>query len=67
MKAKDLIEKLNKLVKLKPDANVYFYADDETIEFIGKRVLEGKSLSDIELVLSRTYEGGVGLVSMSIE
>ena len=30
MKAKDLIERLNKLIQLKPDANVYFYVDDET-------------------------------------
>lgn len=67
MKAKELIEKLNKLVELKPDANVYFHVDDETIEFIGKRLLEGKSLSDIGLVLSRTYDGGAGLISVSTE
>ena len=28
MKAKDLIERLNKLIQLKPDANVYFYVDE---------------------------------------
>lgn len=67
MKAKELIEKLDKLIKLKPDANVYFYANDETVEFVGKRVLEGKSLSDIELVLSRSYEGGEGLIGVNIE
>lgn len=67
MKAKELIEKLNKLIKLKPDANVYFYANEETVEFIGKRVLEGKSLSDIELVLSRSYEGGEGLIGVDTE
>ena len=67
MKAKELIEKLNKLIKLKPDANIYFYADGETVELIGKRVLEGKSLSDIELVLSRSYEGGEGLIGINIE
>lgn len=67
MKAKELIEKLNKLVKLKPDANVYFYANDETIEFIGKRVLKGESLSNIELVLSRSYEGGEGLIGIDTE
>lgn len=61
MKAKELIEKLNKLIKLKPDANIYFYADGETVELIGKR---GKSLSDIELVLSRSYEGGEGLIGI---
>ncbi len=67
MKAKDLISKLNKLVQSKPDANVYFYADDEIVEFVGNRLLEGKSLSDIGLVLSRTYEGGEGLISINIE
>ena len=67
MKANNLIEKLNKLVKIKPDANVYFYANEEAVEFIGKRVLEGKSLSDIELVLSRSYEGGEGLIGVDIE
>lgn len=67
MKAKELIEKLNKLIKLKPGANVYFYANEETVEFIGKRVLEGKSLSDIELVLSRSYEGGEGLIGVDTE
>jgi hypothetical protein len=67
MKAKELIEKLNKLVEPKPDANVYFYANDETVEFIGKRVLEEKNLSDIELVLSRSYEGGEGLIGINVE
>lgn len=67
MKAKELIAKLNKLVELKPDANVYFYADDETIELVGKRLLEGKSLSDIGLTLSRTYDGGEGLISVITE
>lgn len=60
MKAKDLIAKLNKLVQINPGANIYFYAGEYVVESIGKRILEGKSLS-------RTYEGGEGLVSINIE
>lgn len=48
-------------------SQVFFYADDDTIEFVGKRLLEGKSLSDIGLTLSRPYEGGEGLISVDIE
>lgn len=65
MKAKELVEKLNKLIELKSDANVYLYVDEEIIENIGNRLIKEKNhLSDIDLVLSRSYEGGEGLISI---
>ena len=65
MKAKELAEKLNKLIELKPDANVYLYVDEEMIQVIGNRLIKEKNrLSDIDLVLSRSYEGGEGLISV---
>lgn len=67
MKAKDLMAKLNKLVELKPDANIYFYTAEDDIEFIAKRLSEGKHLSDIGFTLTRTYEGGEGLISIDTE
>lgn len=67
MKASDLIEKLNRLIEINPDANVYFYADDEGMTFIENRYLNGRHLSDIGLVLSRSYENGEGLISIDAE
>lgn len=63
MKATELIEKLNVLVKLKSDANVYFYISDDTIEDFVNKLSMNNRLSDIGIVLSRTYEGGEGLIS----
>lgn len=67
MKASKLIEKLSKLVEINPDANVYFYADEDGMEFVKSRHLNGIHLSDIGLVLSRSYENGEGLISIDIE
>jgi len=64
MKAKDLIAKLNKLIEINPDANVYFYSDEDVLGLIGNKLLKGESLSDIELTLSRTFENGEGLISI---
>ena len=67
MKAIELIAKLNKLAEINPDANVYLYADKDTIEFIRSRRSNGNLLSDIGLILSRTYANGDGLISVDME
>lgn len=67
MKARELVVKLNKLTEINPDANVYFYADEDTIEFVGSRHSNGNRLSDIGLVLSRTYANGEGLICIDME
>lgn len=67
MKASSLIEKLSKLVEINPDANVYFYADDDGIRFIEDRYLDGNRLSDVGLTISRSLENGEGLISVDIE
>jgi hypothetical protein len=67
MKASELVEKLKKLIEINPDANVYFYADDDTLEFVGNRYLKGNRLSDVGLVLSRSLENGEGLICIDME
>lgn len=66
MKAIDLVTKLNKLIEINPDANVYFYADGDTLTFVENRYLKGNRLSDIGLVFSRSYENGEGLISIDM-
>ena len=40
MKASELVEKLNKLIEINPDANVYFYADEDSMKFVESRYLK---------------------------
>jgi hypothetical protein len=67
MKASLLVAKLNKLIEINPDANVYFYAEEDGMKFLENRYLNGRHLSDIGLVLSRSYENGEGLISIDTE
>ena len=67
MKASELVEKLNKLIEINPDANVYFYADEDSMKFVESRYLNGNRLSDVGLVLSRSLENGEGIISVDTE